>query len=328
MHRTRSIYTKQSARPLACAREGVHCAVRNFDKVTTFNVDNLAIHKELKFSIKHIEALVFSGMMIRRCACPRSRLDFNNGASVPSLCGKSMKCQKITKKVINPRASFNHYGGSLYFSFNDFMMHISLYKTSVSQGENLAPRTNQKNRTRDALLSAARELMSVGSEVTLAKVAERAGTSRATVYRYFSDPSVLALDAKLDIEVIQTSELLRGLDDVRSRVHAIARYYLNFSRNHEAYFRQFLALSLKASLEEGSVKMRGARRVAAFAEALAPARPIMKCEEIEDLAKRLSMTTGMEQFIILEDILRVDETTGYKLQEGLVDALIDRYLPE
>nr|WP_256368286.1 MULTISPECIES: TetR/AcrR family transcriptional regulator [unclassified Ruegeria] len=192
----------------------------------------------------------------------------------------------------------------------------------------MVSRTNQINRTREALLSAARDLMSEGKEVTLAKVAERAKTSRATVYRYFSDPSVLALDATLDLEVTPTSELLEGLNNVRSRVHAVARYYLDFSRVHEAHFRQFLAESLKASLEDGTVKMRGARRVAAFSEALAPVQPLMKPKEIDDLAKRLSMTTGMEQLIILEDILRVDEATGYQLQEGLVDALLDRYLPK
>ncbi|MEP2030113.1 MAG: TetR/AcrR family transcriptional regulator [Paracoccaceae bacterium] len=192
----------------------------------------------------------------------------------------------------------------------------------------MAPRTNQKNRTREALLEATRELMSEGNELTLAKVAERAKTSRATVYRYFSDPSVLALDATLDIEVKPTSVLLEGLDDVRGRVHAVARYYLEFSRDHEAYFRQFLAESLKASLQEGTVKMRGARRVTAFSEALEPVRSSMKHGEYEDLTKRLSMTTGMEQFIILEDILRVDHEAGYLLQEGLVDALLDQYLPK
>ncbi len=170
--------------------------------------------------------------------------------------------------------------------------------------------------------------MSEGKEVTLAKVAERAKTSRATVYRYFSDPSVLALDATLDLDVTPTSDLLQGLDDVRRRVHVVARYYLDFSRVHEAHFRQFLAESLKASLENGTVKMRGARRMAAFSEALAPVHALMKPKEIDDLAKRLSMTTGMEQFVILEDILRVDEPTGYQLQEGLVDALLDRYLPK
>ena len=191
----------------------------------------------------------------------------------------------------------------------------------------MAPRDNQKNRTREALLAAARELMSEGENVTLAKVAERARTGRATVYRYFSDPGVLALDATLDLEVTPTSKLLEGLDDVSSRVHAVARYYLDFSREHEAYFRQFLAESLKASLQEGTVKMRGARRVPAFSEALSPVRGSLKPQDFEDLTLRLAMTTGMEQFIILEDILRVDQKTGYQLQEGLVDALLDRYLP-
>ncbi len=163
--------------------------------------------------------------------------------------------------------------------------------------------------------------------MTLARVAERAKTGRATVYRYFSDPNVLALDATLDIEVTPTAGLLEGLEDVRSRVHAVARYYLDFSREHEAYFRQFLAESLKASLQDGTVKMRGARRVIAFGEALEPVRRSMKPSDYEDLTLRLAMTTGMEQFVILEDILRVDQQKGYRLQEGLVDALLDQYLP-
>ena len=207
------------------------------------------------------------------------------------------------------------------------MMHISNRETSVSlRIIGVAPRTNQKNRTREALLAAARELMSEGENVTLAKVAERARTGRATVYRYFSDPGVLALDATLDIEVTPTAELLEGVADVRSRVHAVARYYLDFSREHEAYFRQFLAESLKASLQDGTVKMRGARRVAAFREALEPVRSSMKKGDFEDLTLRLAMTTGMEQFVILEDILRVDQKKGCRLQEGLVDALLDKFL--
>ena len=191
----------------------------------------------------------------------------------------------------------------------------------------MAPRTKQKNRTREALLSAARELMSEGTEVTLARVAERADIGRATVYRYFSDPGVLALDATLDVEVTPTSDLLAGQSDVRQRVHMVARYYLDFSRTHEAYFRQFLAESLKAALEANTVKMRGARRLAAFAEALEPVRDAMSEDAFTDLARRLTMTSGMEQFVILEDILRVDEALGHRLQQGLVDALLDRYLP-
>ena len=192
----------------------------------------------------------------------------------------------------------------------------------------MAPRTNQKNRTREALLSATRELMTEGKEVTLAKVAERARTSRATVYRYFSNPGVMAMDATLDLEVRPTSQLLEGIDQVRDRVHAVARYYLEFSRIHEANFRQFLAETLKASLEDETANTRGGRRIAAFGEALEPVRSSMKPGDFEDLTLRLSMTSGMEQLIILDDILGVDQATGYRLQEGLVDAVLDRYLPK
>ena len=191
----------------------------------------------------------------------------------------------------------------------------------------MAPRTNQKNRTRAALLSATRELMSEGREVTLARVAERAKTGRATVYRYFSDPGVLALEATLDIEVTPTSDLLDGIGDVRARVHAVARYYLEFSQTHESYFRRFLAEAMRTSLEDGHAR-RGARRVAAFAEALEPVRAAMAGADFNDLTQRLSMTSGMEQHIILEDILRVDRDTGFRLQAGLVDAVLDRYLPQ
>ena len=140
--------------------------------------------------------------------------------------------------------------------------------------------------------------------------------------------TVTNVDMTVVLVLLQlTSELLQGLADVRQRVHAVARYYLEFSREHEAYFRQFLAKSFKAALEDGTVNVRGGRRLTAFAEALEPVRSSMSQEEYEDLSRRLSMTSGMEQFIILEDILRVDQPTADRLQMGLVDALLDRYLP-
>lgn len=191
----------------------------------------------------------------------------------------------------------------------------------------LAPRIAQKNRTRAALLEAARALMAEGQEITLARVADAAQISRATIYRYFSDPGVLAADAALDVEVVPTAELLKGRQDVRERVHIIARYYLEFSREHESLFRQFLARSMRVWSEQEDTKMRGARRVAAFAEALLPVRSNMKPAEFDDLVMRLSMLTGMEQHIVLEDILQVDAPTGDRLQSGIVDALLDRYLP-
>ena len=191
----------------------------------------------------------------------------------------------------------------------------------------MAPRTAQKNRTRAALLDSARRLMAEGQELTLARVAEDTQISRATVYRYFSEPGTLAAEAALDFEVTPTAELLDGMQDVHQRVHRIARYYLEITRAHEGYFRQFLAKTMDVWQKQANVELRGARRIAAFTQALEPAGAQMDSKELEDLALRLSMVTGIEQLIILDDILRVDHATGYRLQAGLVDALLDHYLP-
>ncbi len=163
--------------------------------------------------------------------------------------------------------------------------------------------------------------------MTLARVADRAKISRATVYRYFSDPGVLAAEATLDIATTPMKDLLSGVTDVRARVHKVARYYLDFSRENETQFRQFIARSMSVWTEGDGVKMRGARRIISFEKALEPVRERMSAADFEDLTLRLTMTTGMETHIVIEDVLKVDVETGDRLQEGLVDALLDRYLP-
>ena len=90
---------------------------------------------------------------------------------------------------------------------------------------------------------------------------------------------------------------------------------------------QFLAKTMEVWQRQAGVELRGARRVAAFTEALEPVRAQMDPGEFEDLVLRLSMVTGIEQHIILDDILRVDHETGDRLQAGIVDALLEHYLP-
>lgn len=48
-------------------------------------------------------------------------------------------------------------------------------------------RTEQKHRTRTAIVDACRELITAGNPVTMPEVAEKAGVSEATAYRHFSE---------------------------------------------------------------------------------------------------------------------------------------------
>src|SRR5918999_5127246 len=52
-------------------------------------------------------------------------------------------------------------------------------------------RTNQKARTRAALLDAARELLAEGVNPTVEQAADRAAISRTTAYRYFANRRAL-----------------------------------------------------------------------------------------------------------------------------------------
>ncbi|MFF4503163.1 TetR/AcrR family transcriptional regulator [Streptomyces sp. NPDC001401] len=54
-------------------------------------------------------------------------------------------------------------------------------------------RSNQKQRTRTAIVAAARELIGTGAEVTMPAIARAALVSEATAYRYFPDlPSLIS----------------------------------------------------------------------------------------------------------------------------------------
>ncbi|BCL27968.1 TetR/AcrR family transcriptional regulator [Streptomyces aurantiacus] len=56
-----------------------------------------------------------------------------------------------------------------------------------------AGRTNQKQRTRTAIVAAARQLTATGAEVTMPAIARAALVSEATAYRYFPDlPSLIS----------------------------------------------------------------------------------------------------------------------------------------
>src|ERR1700712_4614642 len=84
------------------------------------------------------------------------------------------------------------------------------------------PRVKQKERTRQALLASARQLVERGQSPALARVAEHAGVSLATAYRYYSDTLLLLSDAFSAQwpELPRIVERLGGLRDAAARARA------------------------------------------------------------------------------------------------------------
>lgn len=182
---------------------------------------------------------------------------------------------------------------------------------------------NKRSRTREEILAGARALMARGEPVTVAAAAAEQGISRATAYRYFSDPQVLASEAGLAVEVLDYASVVESADGPRARTLAVSLYIFDLSLAHEAAFRQFLARNLDAWLSEGPRDRRGARRVEMFRRALAgagldPAREAR-------LVAALTAATGTEAMIALIDIARVDPDVARETVVDIAEALLDRH---
>ncbi|NNU81511.1 TetR/AcrR family transcriptional regulator [Halovulum dunhuangense] len=192
----------------------------------------------------------------------------------------------------------------------------------------MAPRTRQKQRTRAALLKGARDVLDRGEALTVQAAADAAGISKATAYRYFPDPGSLAAEAMLDIDMPTADRILEGIAGTRARAQRVRGFYLDFTFEHEAQFRAYLAQTMRdwaARSQEARRGMRGARRVAAFELALTSERPRLGPEGLRELVQCLSTATGIEQLIALSDVCGLDRAAADRVSARVVDALLDSY---
>ena len=104
-------------------------------------------------------------------------------------------------------------------------------------------RTRQKQRTRAALLDAARELLARGRTPSVEEAAGAAGVSRATAYRYFPNQRALLVAAHPEIE--ETSLLCEDHPtDPEERRDRTLRQLIRLTLHTEPQLRTMLRLSL------------------------------------------------------------------------------------
>ncbi|WP_172329899.1 TetR/AcrR family transcriptional regulator [Mangrovicoccus sp. HB161399] len=189
-------------------------------------------------------------------------------------------------------------------------------------------RNAQKERTRKAILDGARTLMAEGLPVTVAAAAERHGISKATAYRYFSDPAMLAAEAGLDLSVLPYEEITAGAADLRGRLQAVTLYFFDLALANEPAFRRFLGMALTSSAaESGGAKIRrGGRRMAMYERALAEGGTGMAEAERGKLARMLTASTGAEAMVALLDVADAGPETARETVADVTDILLDRFL--
>ncbi len=190
-------------------------------------------------------------------------------------------------------------------------------------------RRAQKARTRETLLEGARALIAKGAPVTVAAAASEVGISKATAYRYFSDPAAMAAEAGLAISVKPYEAVVSGAKTPREKAIAVSLYIFDLTVENEAAFRQFLARNLDATVKAGAkqVQRRGARRMQMFETALDDIRDQISPDAFRSLVAGLSMASGSEAMIGLYDIAEVDAATARRVVLDTAEALLDRHLP-
>lgn len=164
-------------------------------------------------------------------------------------------------------------------------------------------RVNQKARTREALITATRELLAHGVVPTMDGAAAAASISRTTAYRYF--PNVRALLVAAYPHVEERSLLDRDSpEDPAQRLKIVAEDHTRRILANEAQMRSVLRLSLEG-VRPPELPMHQGLRTAWIEDALAPLRGQMAEDELQRLIRGIGATLGIEAFVWLTDIARV-----------------------
>jgi AcrR family transcriptional regulator len=176
----------------------------------------------------------------------------------------------------------------------------------------LEGRVRQKQRTRAALIAAARDLVADGVTPTVEQAAEHAGISRTTAYRYF--PSQAALLVAAHPEITTTSLLPADPPtDVGQRLDIVVGRVTELVRDTEEQQRAMLRLSLEPERRgTRDLLLRQGRVIGWLEDALAPLATDIGDDAVRALALAIRSSIGIEAYVWLTDVadLSPDDATA------------------
>lgn len=185
-------------------------------------------------------------------------------------------------------------------------------------------RTNQKSRTRTALVTATRKLLAQGAIPTVEDAAQAAGISRTTAYRYFPNQRALlaAVRPEIDRETLLPDP---APTDPRERLDLVMRECVRINLEWEPELRTSLRLSLEPAGGNPSPLRRG-RVIGWLEHALEPLRITHPDIDIHRLAIAIRSATGIESFIWLVDIAALPRPEAAEILCATARALLNEAL--
>jgi len=200
--------------------------------------------------------------------------------------------------------------------------------STSSESYEQSGRTQQKLRTRNELIAAARALIaSGGASPTVEEAAAAASISRTTAYRYF--PSQKALLAAAHPETETTSLLPADIgDDPEIRLAAAVKAFVQLVIETEHQQRTMLRLSLEPDTVPRELPLRKGRAIGWFEDALSPLVPQLTADGVRQLAVAVRSAVGIESLVWLTDVAgfspdRVTELMTWSARAMLRQALTE-----
>ena len=195
---------------------------------------------------------------------------------------------------------------------------------AVSTPYEVGGRSAQKQRTRDALVAAARELVAAGVTPTVEAAATAARVSRTTAYRYFPTKRALLLAAHP--EVAAASMLPPDPPaDAATRLALVIARFTAMVVDTEAQQRTMLRLSLEEDeAQRGALPLRQGRAIAWITEALDGLGGQLSDEELRRLVLSIRAATGIEALVWLTDIGGLSRDEASELMRWSAQALLER----
>lgn len=208
-------------------------------------------------------------------------------------------------------------------------MGVSFQDDGLAEAE---PR-GARARTRKLMLETAISLMQQGETPSVSDVAEAAGVSRATAYRYFPSQADL-VDAVVEEGLGPILSWTSDSKDAGERVEDLLATSLPRIVEFEATFKAALKLTLEqwAARQAGTLgeepPFRRGHRVDLLQTAIAPLRKTLPRKQFQRLAMALSLTYGLEVLIILKDLWGAEPDEVQDVAQWAARALVKAAVSE
>ncbi|MEO8530464.1 MAG: TetR/AcrR family transcriptional regulator [Deltaproteobacteria bacterium] len=182
-------------------------------------------------------------------------------------------------------------------------------------------------RTRRLMLETATAIMQSGGTPSVSDVAEAAGVSRATAYRYFPSEAAL-IHAVVDQALGPILNWKPEGDDAQSRVADLLATSMPRIEEFEATFKAALKLSLdqwakrQANTLGSEPQFTRGHRVDLLLEATAPLADKLTRPHHQRLAQALSLVFGLEVLVVLKDIWGLNSQEASDVAQWAATALV------